>query len=255
MGGRGSRSGRRKELAVHIGVHTTFVSQVLSGKADLSLEQGEAANQYLNHTDQESEFFLQLILLERAGSAQLRRRLKERVEALRKERLNIGQRLRARGAISEKDRERFYSSHIYAAAHVLASIERYRDVKSLGSALQIPAAKARELADFLIQIGLLADDAGRVKPISNHVHLSNDSDSILKHHSNWRLHTINRLKYINGDNLHYSACLSLACDDAFKIKEAILERLKDNLKIVEASPEETAYVYTVDFYPLVDEPG
>ncbi len=253
MGGEGTRSGKRKELAHQIGVHTTFVSQVLTGRAELSLEQGEAINHYLAHTEDESEFFLQLIMMERAGSAALKRRFKQKVDQLRQERLNIGRRVRAKGSISEKDRERFYSSHIYGAIHVLASIQRFRDAKALSAALHIPVSRARELIDFLVHIGLLSEADGKIKPLSNHVHLSNDSETVLKHHSNWRMHTLNRLRLREPQDLHYSACLSLSRDDAFKIKESLLESLKKNLKVVEASPEETAYVYNMDFYPLVDD--
>ena len=53
LGGEGLRTGARKELAEKISVHTTFVSQVLKGKAHFSLEQAEAINQAFDHTNEE----------------------------------------------------------------------------------------------------------------------------------------------------------------------------------------------------------
>lgn len=252
MGAEGTRTGRRKELANHIGVHTTFVSLVLTGRAEFSLEQGEAINQFLGHTDEESEFFLQLILLERAGTVALKRRLKQKVENLRKDRLNISQRIRAKGGVSEKDRERFYSSHVYGAIHVLTSVKDFQEAKALSAALNIPVSRLREQLEFLVRIGLLEEKGGRFRPTSSHVHLPKDSETVLNHHSNWRLHTLNRLRANDSQDLHYSACVSLSRDDAFRIKEYLLESLGRNLKVIEKSPEETAYVYSMDFYPLVD---
>jgi hypothetical protein len=83
------------------------------------------------------------------------------------------------------------------------------------------------------------------------MHLGNDSATVLKHHTNWRLHTLQNLRFVHPENVHYSACLSLSREDAFRIKELLLAELKNNLKIVEKSPEETAYVYSFDFYPLI----
>ncbi len=85
------------------------------------------------------------------------------------------------------------------------------------------------------------------------MHLGNDSATILKHHSNWRLQTLQNLRFIHPENIHYSACLSLSHKDAFRIKELLLSELKNHLKIVEKSPEEIAYVYTFDFYPLLEK--
>ncbi len=77
-----------------------------------------------------------------------------------------------------------------------------------------------------------------------------DSELILKHHSNWRQHTISNLQFLDREDLHYSACLSLSTADVFKIKESILGNLKSNIDIISKSKEETAYVLCFDFYKL-----
>lgn len=251
LGPEGSRSGSRKELAAAIQVHTTYVSQVLKGKAEFSLEQAEAINTFFGHTEEEGEYFILLLLQDRSGSAKLKKRFESKIQKMRDERLNISKRLQADTAISEKDRERFYSSAIYGAAHVLCSLPQYRTVASLAEALQIPKVRVAEIVDFLLRIGVMKTEKDQLVPGPRHVHLGNESEMILKHHINWRMHCISNLQFLDKEDLHYSACLSISHDDAFRVKEALLETLKKTVSIVGESKIETGYVLNFDFYKLV----
>jgi hypothetical protein len=250
LGGEGSRTGLRKKLAASIPVHTTFVSQVLKGRAEFSLEQGEGINLFLNHTEDEAEYFILLLLKDRAGSRKLKDRFEKKIQAMRDERLNIKKRLDVSSEISQKDRERFYSSYLYGAIHILAAISKYKTVAELTEVLKLQRAQVQEIVEFMLKIGVLAESKGLLAPGSKHVHLSNDSELILRYHTNWRLHTVSNLQFLNPDDLHYSACLSLSEKDSFKVKESILENLKKNVDIISASPEEVAYVMSFDFYKL-----
>lgn len=252
LGAEGSRTGLRKQLAEAIGVHTTFVSQVLKEKGDFSLEQGEAINTFLSHTLDEGEYFLLLLMKDRAGTRELKKRFLDKIEGQRQERLNIKKRLEVQHEISAAERERFYSNAYYGAIHVLTSIPEFRRVEKIAEALKLPREQVQDMADFLLKLGILAEKNGELISGPQHMHLGNDSATILKHHTNWRLHTLQNLRFVQPQNLHYSACLSLSQEDAFRIKEMLLNDLKSYLKVVEKSPEETAYIYSFDFYPLLN---
>lgn len=251
LGESGSRTGRRKELAAYIPVHTTLISQVLSERAELSLEQAERVNSFMQHTQDEGEYFLLLVMKDRAGSTELKNRFKKQIEKMRQARLKIADRVQAESEISKEDREKFYSTYIYGALHVLASIPNFQTVEQLASALHLPRPRTQEMVDFLLRLGVLKLEKGQLSPGSRHVHLGNDSDLILKHHSNWRLHTINHLQYIVPEDLHYSACASLSEKDAFAVKEKLLKTLSECLKTIAQSKEEAAYVLNFDFYRML----
>ncbi|MGZ3771785.1 MAG: DUF4423 domain-containing protein [Bdellovibrio sp.] len=253
LGPEGSRTGLRKKLAEAIGVHTTFVSQVLKEKSDFSLEQGEAINGFLSHTNDEGEYFLLLLLKGRAGTRELRKRFLDKIEIQRKERLSIKKRLETKTEISAHDRERFYSNVYYGTIHVLTSIPEFRHVEKIAEALKLPREQVQDMVDFMLKLGILLEKEGNLVSGSQHMHLGNDSATILKHHTNWRLQTLQNLRFVHPENIHYSACLSLSREDAFRIKELLLSELKNHLKIVERSAEEIAYVYTFDFYPLLEK--
>jgi uncharacterized protein (TIGR02147 family) len=250
LGRSGSRTGLRKKLAEAIPVHSTFVSQVLQGRADFSLEQAEVINTFFEHTDDESEYFILLLLKDRAGTPKLRARFEKKLQSLRDERLNIRKRLDVDTAISAKDRAKFYSSYYYSAIYVLSAIPAYQTIGSLAEATKLSLNQVKEIVEFMIGIGLLQEQKGRVIRGPTHVHLGNDSELILKHHSNWRFHTINHLQFLDQDDVHYSSCISLSQDDAFRVKESLLRNLKSNVEIISKSPEEVAYVMSFDFYKL-----
>jgi uncharacterized protein (TIGR02147 family) len=250
LGDDGRRTGARKELAEAIPVHTTFISQVLKGKADLSLEQGEAVNQYLGHSPEEGEYFIYLLLKERAGSAQLRKRFEGKIQEMRKERLNISKRLKAESEIAAEDRLKFYSSYLYGAVHVLSSIPAFQRSERMAEALRLSRAQTQEIVDFLLRIGLLHERNGELTPGSKHVHLGSESEMVLRHHNNWRLHTLSNLQFVRAEDVHYSGCMSLSEIDAHKIKEILLASLKSSVDLISESKDQVAYVLGIDFYHL-----
>lgn len=251
LGGESSRTGLRKQLAEHIPVHTTFVSQVLKGKAEFSLEQAEAINEFLGHTDDEGEYFILLVLKDRAGVRTLKKRFEAKIKIMRDQRLNIQNRLGVKETISEDDRNRFYSNSYYGAIHVLSAIPEFRTVEKLAEALRLSKPRLQEMVDFCLRIGVLVQDKEELKPGSQHIHLGSRSELVLQHHTNWRKHTLQSLNFLDPDDLHYSACVSLSVADAFKIKEMILSDLKNYVDVIAKSPEETAYVLNFDFYKLI----
>lgn len=251
LGAERSRTGLRKQLAEFIPVHTTFISQVMKGRADLSLEQGEAVNNFFEHTEDEAEYFLLLLLKDRAGTKTLKARFENKIKIMREQRLNIQNRIAASQTISDKDREKFYSSYYYGAIHVLTSIPEYRTTENLAEALKLSKPRVQDMVDFCLRIGVLSQDKNGLKPGSQHIHIAGNTELVLKHHSNWRQHSMQSLQFIDPEDLHYSACVSLTQADAFRVKELILENLKSNVDIISKSAEEIAYVLNFDFYKLI----
>lgn len=253
LGSEGSRTGLRKKLAEAIPVHTTFVSQVLKGRNEFSLEQAEAINTFLEHTDDEGEYFIFLLLKGRSENPKLKSRFEKKIQSMRDQRLSIKTRLNAKDEINAKDREKFYSSSIYGAIHVLCSIPKYQNMNSICEITRLSKKRVSEIIDFMLRLGILKQEKEKIISQNNHIHLGNDSDLILKHHANWRLHTLSHLQFVDKNDLHYSACLSLSKDDAFKIKESILQNLKNNVDVISKSKEEEAYVMSIDFYNLFSD--
>ncbi|MGZ3712404.1 MAG: hypothetical protein ACXVBE_11645, partial [Bdellovibrionota bacterium] len=59
--------GQSLKLSAFLGVHSTRVSQVLKGSKIFTLEQGALTADFLGLSEDEREYFITLIELERAG--------------------------------------------------------------------------------------------------------------------------------------------------------------------------------------------
>lgn len=248
LGQRGTRTGLRKRLAEHLGVHTTLVSQVLLGKAEFSLEQAEGCNIFFEHDENESEYFLLLVIKDRAGTVQLKNRFKKKIELLRADQLNISKRISDSIEVTPLDQSKFYSSYLCSAIHVLVSIPEFQNFSSLAKKLNMEKQELREIVFFLEKIGAVVKNGDQLNYGPQHINLDKNSHLIQQHHTNWRIQAISSLAKSKKEDLHYSSILSLSKKDAYRIKDSILMNFEENVKIITSSKEEVAFVYNFDFY-------
>lgn len=250
LGKAGQRTGLRAQAAAAVGCHTTYLSQVMNDRADLSPEQSESMNQFLGHTETEAEFFHLLVGKARAGTRPLKLRLQSQIEKILGERSQVGARLGQQAKIRAEDRERFYSTWIHGAIHVLATIPEFQSIDALERKLKIPRKRLGEAVEFLVGLGILNQASGKLTPGKNHIHLGDDSASIVHHHTQWRLHALRSLETRRREDVHYSAVVTLSSRDVARVRERMLDFLKESISTIEASPAEEAHVLCLDWYPL-----
>jgi uncharacterized protein (TIGR02147 family) len=250
LGAAGKRTGLRSEACKVLGCHSTYLSQVLGGKTDLSLEYGESFNKFFHHNDSEGQYFLLLLLRDRSGSSTLKDRFQKQIDEVRKQRSSLKERNKGSGEVSLAEQEKFYTSWLYSALHVLASLPHLKTKSDLAESVGVSETRISQALEFLLKTGLLVAGKNGYEIGKQHVHLGSDSQLISKHHTNWRFHTINTLETSTTDDLHYSGAISISKSAALKIRENILAAFQENMMLVRDAKEELAYVYCFDFYRL-----
>ena len=245
-GGRGLKSA----LAQAMGCQTAYVSQVLNGEAQFSLEQGEILNRYFNHNKEEADFFFLLIQHERAGSQNLREYFYEKISEVGKRRLHVKERLSIKKTMNELDHARYYSAWYYAAAHILLSIPGHDTRTAIAKRLGLGMKKTTEILDFLVDTGLAMQEGDHYRLGKGRTHLGNDSPEIIKHHSNWRMRAVQSLDRETMQELHYSSVTSLSKEDILQIKEIFLKTIQSLEPIVSESPEEELYCLCLDWFAV-----
>jgi uncharacterized protein (TIGR02147 family) len=150
-GGRGVRIA----LANFISSPVSHVSQVLNGNSQLTLEQGEAVNSFIGHTDEESHYFLLLIQLSRAGTSSLKRRFESQIQLILEKRLVLKDRLGVKQMLSKEDQVEFYSSWFYGAVHVMLTIPEFQTKESISRYLGLSLKKTNEILEFLAVLTLV----------------------------------------------------------------------------------------------------
>ncbi len=70
--------GQYQKMALHLRVHPTLVSQIFRGVRDLTPEQASEVAVFLELSEPESQYFLTLVQISRAGNQRLRELLERR---------------------------------------------------------------------------------------------------------------------------------------------------------------------------------
>jgi uncharacterized protein (TIGR02147 family) len=245
--------GHKTQIAATMSVQPTYISQVLQENAHLSLEQAEAANLFFKHTAQESHFFMLLLQKDRAGTKTLREYFRKQLDEVLKSRMILTERLGNSQQLQEKDRSWYYSSWIPSTVHIATTLPTLRDVDAIAEALQLSSEKTLETLDRLESLGLVRKEGFKFLPGLQEIRLGNDSHHILKHHTNWRLKAMQSLELERIQELHYSGVVSLSKSDVNRIKDRLLEVIKDSIEIVRESKEEELFCLSLDFFSLIKQ--
>lgn len=244
------KQGLKLSAAKAIKIHSTYISRILKGDANLSLEQAELMNSYLKHNPEESHYFLLLVQHERAGTTTLKEYFKNQILQTLSERQIIINRIGETRKLPDEFGLKFYSKWYYAAVHILISIPSYQTVEAISEYIKLPYETVSEVLTFLEACHLAIRDGDRYKIGPNHIHSGKGSQLSKLHHQNWRHQAILSLENNSDSNLHYSGIFSLTPSIAAEIKENIISCLQKNTELVLASKEEVVYVYNFDFFEL-----
>lgn len=246
---RGGGRGARARLSEALGCQTAYTAQVLRGDANFSLEQAEVLNTYLRHDETESLYFVLLVQYERSGSVALKKRLQHQLSQMRAHHLTLKNRVSVPQPLSEKHQSVYYSSWLYGAAHALASIPEFRTPEEIAKRLNISARRAHDVMDFLVSCGLVGREKNSYRISTAGLHLKSDSPLINRHHTNWRVRTIQALDTDSSTSaLHYSSVVSISRHDADRIQEVLIQAIQKAKTVIRDSSEEELRVFCIDFY-------
>jgi uncharacterized protein (TIGR02147 family) len=250
LGGRSMRRGVKAALALAAGCQATYLSQVLKGKAQLSLEQAERVSRYLRHDKSESHFFMLLVLKARAGTRELEEFFSQQIEDLIVQRLDVVKRLGANNTLTDEQKAVYYSSWHFLAIHIALTIPELRTRDALVSHFHLSTEKVDEVLQFLLRIGMIEQNKLSYETKVPVIRLGKDSPHLVQHHNHWRQQAIESLERQGPRDLHYSAVVTLSKEDVMRLKDKLLEEIKANVQTIRESPEEEVYVYNIDFFGM-----
>lgn len=243
--------GELARIAKELRMHPTRVSHIFNADMNLTSEQACELSKYFGLSDLESDYFLALVQLERAGSTELKRTTKRQLEKIKTDAKELVNRVPRERALSDEEKALFYSSWAYSAIRLMTSIEGRQDIASLAAALNLAPAKVRKIIDFLLQTGLCLEEKGRLKMGPKSTHLESTSDIVLRHHANWRIQALQRHETLTEAELAYTGPVTVTAEDFKKIREDIAEYISRFTKQVVASePPEQLACLNIDWFKV-----
>ena len=242
--------GFRSKLAQAAGCNSPFVSHVLNGGADFSLEQAFKLHHLLGHEDEEARFFLLLVQKDRAGTPELKQFYQAQITAVLEARSVIKNRLKVKEKLSLEDKVRYYSSWEYGAAHVFLTLPTCQTLEALEKKLGISRARTLQVLNNLVKMGLVEQRQHRYLVTDARIHIGSDSELVAQHHTNWRLRALQSLSAKSADDLHYSSSITVSQADAKKLRAMMADFIASATKVIDPSPAEEAFSFCLDFYHL-----
>jgi uncharacterized protein (TIGR02147 family) len=242
--------GQARRLAQHLKCHTTMISQVMSGIKTLTMEQALLTAEFLGFNEQESDYFILLVQLDRAGSEALRENLRSKIERMRAHSEELVNRLVKKRDLTEDQKAIFYSDWSYAAVRQVTALGERQPASEIAARLNLPIKHVVKVLEFLIETGLCVKTAHGIKIGPSATHLESSSPWVRTHHTNWRQKAIASLNDDQKSKLHYTAPMTLSAADALRIRDKLVGLLEEVDKILDPSPVEELHCLNIDWFKL-----
>lgn len=244
--------GLRKKISDHLGVQTSYFSQVLSGKVVLKEDYALVLNDYLRHDFIESDYFLTLVAIDRASSRGLKNYYQNKAQEIRAKLKQVvnGQDQKVKILDQETQYDEFYSSWAYSAVHALTALEGVT-LATLKSQLGISETSAKKIIHYLTELGLVIKEENQFKHSGKGLHLSKDHKWVQRHHINWKIKTLEILQQSHPDDLHYTSVASFSAREAEIIKDLMRSLIQDVRSHISKAKDENVYYYSLDFFPVM----
>lgn len=245
-----SKRGFQAALAKAAGCQPSYLSQTLTGKAELLPDHAAGIADHLEFSEFETEYFLNLVLLGRASTVTLKKILEKKLVQMRTAQNQLINRMPAQTKISKEIEKFYYSSWYWLAIHIATSTPKLQTIKALSERLALPATKIKSSLEIMQKYGLVKFENERWKYGSGASHLSNDSLMTEMNHMHWRNRAILNVQKDEDDSLHYTSVVSMTAGDAVKMKEFLVQMIAKSRKITDPSVPEEVFCFNLDFFTL-----
>ena len=239
--------GEISRIAESLNVHVTLVSQILRGDKDFTVEQAHSIAEYFGIYDLETDYFMNLVQANRAGTKPLRDFFKRQQTELKEKLLHLKNRINVDRLLTTEESAKFYSSWIYSAIRVYCSIGSSKSKAEIGDHFQLKSKELNEAVDFLLSAGLLKiNDQGYVVG-PQRTHAAFGTPFLKSHLQNWRVKALESAHALSQEELMYSSCLSISKNDFAKLRERLAETVKEVNETVKYTEPEEMVVFILDW--------
>lgn len=233
-----------------LSLNPSTLTLVLQDQKDFTPEQANDLCEHLGFTELESQYFMNLVALSRAGKANLKTRIQSQLLQLKKRSKELKARIPPQTELSEEAKAIFYSQWYYSGVRLLTSIDGFNSVDTISSRLQLPRNTVKRVLDFLVITGLCIEHKGKFKMGPQSTHIGSDSPLVSRHHQNWRQKAIERADRISGDELIFTSPVSISRDAIPEVRKKLVRTIEDCFKIIDPSACEELMCLSLDWIKL-----
>ena len=242
--------GYQRRLATAAGCNPSYLSQVLNSHVQLTPDHAARLAAYWRFDDEETDYFLTLVELDRCASTELRRHLTRRITAAQRSRQRVTQRVENKAEISLERQVGYFAQPMTAAIHLATRIADLRRPIAIAERLGIPEDFVLSTLETLKSLGLVQGGPQQWQAVDVNLHVPDTSPLTNANHANWRQEAIQRLHHGNRDGTHYTALYTLGREEFAQIREELLELIERSRRMVLSAKDETLSCFQCDFWEL-----
>jgi len=242
--------GYQKQLSEAAGCHTSYLSQVRCGKAQLTPDHAAGLASFWQFDEAASDYFLTLVQLDRASSPALKTMLRTRINRLKREHERLTTRLKEKTTMPVLDQVSYYNTWRHAVIHMAAMIPGWQSETILAKRLSLPVELVQGSLLVLERLGLVTKDRGKWEIGGQLQHLSDDSPLLPIHQANFRELARARTQLRGKNDVQYSAVYALSEKDNERLRRETLDFIEHTRQVVIPSKSETVACLVCDFFEL-----
>lgn len=242
--------GEMNKMAAHMSIHPSLLSQIISLERNLTSEQAHLLCEYLGLTILETDYFINLVHFQRAGTAQLKNYFKDKLKILKESSLNLSKNIKQDLELNDEDKSIFYSHWHYMALWLYTSIDQGKKLEDIVNHFEISRERAMNILSFLVMKGLCQLENNLYVMGSQSIHVSSTSPHVYRHHLNWRIKSIEVTDKILNEDLMYTAPMAISKSDFMHIRSEFVKMIKEISTIAVDSKAEDLFYLGIDFFKI-----
>lgn len=150
-----STRGFQGRLASAAGCQRSYLSQVLNGSQNLTLEHAMGIADFLDLSDLEVDYFILLIQYQKISQPELKTKIKGKLNQTRARAENLKDRLSDRDILSIEAEQMYFSNWYWSAIHLLLGIDGISKPSDIARYLDLPEELVLETLRGLAAIDLV----------------------------------------------------------------------------------------------------
>ncbi len=242
--------GQLSRTAKVLNIQPSLLTGILNSSKNMTQEQAFDFVAHIELSPLESEYFISLVHLSRAGTARVRKYYESKLGELRAKSDLLKNRLPPKAELPEQVKAQFYSEWFYSGVRMATSIESVETSDQIAETLGLPRSTVVKVLEFLLTHGLVKLENGAYELGPQSTHVGAGELLVSRHHTNWRLKAIEAIAQRNERAIHFTSPLSIAEKDIEVVRKMLMQSLDGIFDVVDASEAEKVACLCLDWFPV-----
>lgn len=242
--------GKRTQVALAkaMGCQAAYLSQVLKGKAEITEDHALGFCHLLGLNSVETEYFLVLVRISRAGTPILKNHLEMRRKQVIDQNREIGNRIHSKVLENQEAIQYYSSSWIPAVVHLATRCPEFQTAKQIAKRFLLPESEVTYHLGVLLKFGFVRREGSKWIFQGSSIHIPKHSPEDLAFQTGRRLHALGSLARRRDDDVHYANLVSIDRKTAETIRAHVITLLEKTHRAAEMSPDNDLYSLCLDFF-------